>query len=95
MLALAAVCAARAPPAASAATVPIAVATVNGKPILRSDVETRYQDTLGESHQKPSKEQADIVRLNIVRELIDDEIVDAARRQAEPCRDRRGGRQTG
>jgi peptidyl-prolyl cis-trans isomerase SurA len=54
---------------------PDAVATVNGKPIHRSDVETRYQDTLGESHQQPSKEQADIVRLNIVRDLIDQEIV--------------------
>jgi len=54
---------------------PDAVATVNGKSILHSDVETRYQDTLGESHQHPSKEQADIVRLNIVRDLIDQEIV--------------------
>ena len=54
---------------------PDVVATVNGKPILRSDVESRYQDTLGESHQQPSKEQADIVRLNIVRDLIDQEIV--------------------
>jgi peptidyl-prolyl cis-trans isomerase SurA len=54
---------------------PDAVATVNGKSILRSDVEARFQDTLGESHQQPSKEQADIVRLNIVRDLIDQEIV--------------------
>ncbi len=54
---------------------PDAVATVNGKPILRSDMEARYQDTLGESHQQPSKEQADIVRLNIVRDLIDQEIL--------------------
>lgn len=51
------------------------VATVNGKPILRSDVEARFQDTLGESHQQPSQEQADIVRLNVVRDLIDQEIV--------------------
>jgi len=48
---------------------------VNGKSILRSDMESRYQDTLGESHQQPSKEQADIVRLNVVRDLIDQEIV--------------------
>ena len=54
---------------------PDAVATVNGKPILRSEMESRYQDTLGESHQQPSKEQADIVRLNLVRDLIDQEIV--------------------
>ena len=54
---------------------PDTVATVNGKPILRSDVETRFQDTLGESHQQPSKEQADIVKLTIVHDLIDQEIV--------------------
>jgi len=54
---------------------PDAVATVNGKSILRTEVEARYQDTLGNSHQQPSREQADIVRLNIVRDLIDQEIV--------------------
>jgi peptidyl-prolyl cis-trans isomerase SurA len=54
---------------------PDVVATVNGKPIVRADVEARFQDTLGESHQQPSKEQADILRLNIVRDLIDNEIV--------------------
>ncbi|HEX5235577.1 MAG TPA: SurA N-terminal domain-containing protein [Silvibacterium sp.] len=50
-------------------------ATVNGKPILRSDVEARYQQTLGDSHQHPSEEQADIVRLNVVHDLIDHEIL--------------------
>jgi peptidyl-prolyl cis-trans isomerase SurA len=54
---------------------PDVVATVNGKSIMRADVEARFQDTLGESHQQPSKEQADIVRLNVVRDLIDQEIV--------------------
>ena len=34
------------------------VATVNGKAILRSEVETIYQNNLGESHQQPSKVQA-------------------------------------
>jgi peptidyl-prolyl cis-trans isomerase SurA len=50
-------------------------ATVNSKPILRSDLEARLQDSLGESHQQPSREQADIARLNIVRDLIYQEIL--------------------
>jgi peptidyl-prolyl cis-trans isomerase SurA len=54
---------------------PEVVATVNGQSILRSDVEVRYQETLGDSHQHPSQEQADIVRLNIVHDLIDHEIL--------------------
>lgn len=54
---------------------PEVVATVNGKSILRSDMELRYQATLGDSHQHPSEEQADIVRLNIVHDLIDHEIL--------------------
>jgi peptidyl-prolyl cis-trans isomerase SurA len=51
------------------------VATVNGKSILRSEVEALYQNNLGQSHQTPSKVQADIMRLNILRQLIDEEIV--------------------
>jgi peptidyl-prolyl cis-trans isomerase SurA len=54
---------------------PNVVATVNGKPILHSDMEMRYQASLGDSHQHPSEEQADIVRLNIVHDLIDHEIL--------------------
>ncbi|HEY1809559.1 MAG TPA: SurA N-terminal domain-containing protein [Acidobacteriaceae bacterium] len=51
------------------------MATVNGKPIVRSEVDTLFQNNLGDSHQEPSKVQADIMRLNIVRQLIDEEIV--------------------
>jgi len=51
------------------------MATVNGKPILRSEVEQIYQANLGESNQQPSQVQADITRLNILRQLIDEEIV--------------------
>ncbi|MFZ0272163.1 MAG: SurA N-terminal domain-containing protein [Acidobacteriaceae bacterium] len=51
------------------------VAMVNGKPIQRSEVETLFQNNLGESHQTPSKIQAETMRLNIVRQLIDEEIV--------------------
>jgi peptidyl-prolyl cis-trans isomerase SurA len=51
------------------------MATVNGKPILRSEVERMYENNLGESQQQPSAVQADIMRLNILRQLIDEEIV--------------------
>lgn len=55
---------------------PDVVATVNGKPITRADLDVRYQETLGDSHQKsPSEDQANIVRLNIVHDLIDHEIL--------------------
>ncbi len=51
------------------------VAEVNGKPIASKDVQTLYENSLGENQQKPSLEQEDIVRLNIVRQLIDEEIL--------------------
>jgi peptidyl-prolyl cis-trans isomerase SurA len=54
---------------------PDVLATVNGKPIQRTEVEALYQNNLGDSQQQPSKEQADIVRLNIIRQLIDEEIL--------------------
>src|SRR5579862_4117154 len=55
---------------------PDVVATVNGKSITRSEVEDLYQTNLGESQQQPaSKEQADILRLNVLRNLIDEEIL--------------------
>lgn len=57
------------------ATNPDVVATVNGKPIMRADVEVQYQESLGNSHQHPSQEQADIARLNIIHSLIDQEIL--------------------
>ena len=54
---------------------PDVMATVNGKPIMRAEVEQAYQSNLGESQQQPSNEQADIVRLNVLRNLIDEEIL--------------------
>ncbi len=51
------------------------LAQVNGKPIHSSDVDTLYQNSLTENQQRPSKEQEGIVRLNIVRQLIDEEIL--------------------
>jgi peptidyl-prolyl cis-trans isomerase SurA len=52
------------------------VATVNGKEILRADLERNYQISLGDSPQKPSSEEADIRRLNVLHSMIQDEILD-------------------
>jgi peptidyl-prolyl cis-trans isomerase SurA len=54
---------------------PDVMATVNGKEILRSDLEKYYKANLNDNAPKPSAEQADIVRLNILRQMIDDEIL--------------------
>jgi peptidyl-prolyl cis-trans isomerase SurA len=52
------------------------VATVNGKPILRSDLERHYLDSLGGSPQKLSPTEADIRRLQILHQMIQDEILE-------------------
>ncbi len=55
---------------------PDVMATVNGKPIMRAEVETLYKINLGEAQQQaPSKEQADMVRMQIIQQLIAQEIV--------------------
>ena len=54
---------------------PDVMAIVNGKNILRSELEKYYKANLGDNTQKPSPEQADIVRLNILRGMIEDEIL--------------------
>ena len=54
---------------------PDVVATVNGKTIMQDELERDYKLSLGESAQQPSPEQANIVRLNILRQLIEDEII--------------------
>ena len=51
------------------------MATVNGKEITRTEVEKYYKASLGDNPQEPSPEQADIVRLNILHQLIEDEIL--------------------
>jgi len=51
------------------------MATVDGKDILGSEVEKYYKNNLGDNPQQPSREQADIVRLNILRGMIEDEIL--------------------
>ena len=58
---------------------PDVMATVNGKDILRSDLDkaySNYKSSQSEAPQEPSPEQANIVRLNLLRQLIDDEILD-------------------
>ena len=58
---------------------PDVMATVNGKDILRSDLDKAYNNykaTQGDAPQDPNPEQANIVRLNLLRQLIDNEILD-------------------
>jgi peptidyl-prolyl cis-trans isomerase SurA len=50
------------------------VATVNGKDILRSDLEKYYRNSLGSNPQPLSPEESGMRRLSMLRELIDDEI---------------------
>lgn len=55
------------------------VATVNGKAIMHAELDKVYQAQLGDAQQqqqKPSPEQADALRLNLLRNLIDEEIVE-------------------
>jgi len=54
---------------------PDVMATVNGKEILRADLERAYKAALGDNPQQPSPEQADIQRLTILHGMIDDEIL--------------------
>lgn len=61
------------------APAPDVMATVNGKNIVRTDLDKAYNNykaTQGDSPQEPSSEQANIVRLNLLRQLIDEEILD-------------------
>ncbi|HET7441100.1 MAG TPA: SurA N-terminal domain-containing protein [Terriglobales bacterium] len=51
------------------------MATVDGRKIYRSDVEKYYQNQTAGSQQQPVAEQGTTLRLNILRELIDDEIL--------------------
>ena len=51
------------------------VATVNDKEIQRADLEKYYKASLGETPELPSSQQADIQRLNLLRGMIDDEIL--------------------
>jgi peptidyl-prolyl cis-trans isomerase SurA len=53
------------------------VATVNGHPIMRVDLDKAYNDQLGDNPQEqPSAEQADSLRLQLLGELINYQIVE-------------------
>lgn len=57
---------------------PDVVATVNGKEITRAELERKYLATtitMGNQPQSVSAEQGDMVRLNVLRQAIDDEIL--------------------
>jgi peptidyl-prolyl cis-trans isomerase SurA len=51
------------------------MASVDGRKIYRTDVEKYYQNQTAGSEQQPMAEQATSLRLSILRELIDDEIL--------------------
>src|SRR5664279_5027879 len=51
------------------------MATVNGRKVLRTEVDKYYNNQTAEAPQKPTEEQADTLRLNILKELIDNEIL--------------------
>ena len=51
------------------------MATVNGRKITRTEVDKYYNNQTADAPQKPSQEQADSLRLSILRELIDNEIL--------------------
>ncbi len=51
------------------------VAKVNGKPIYAKDVNVLYENSLAPNQPKPSLEQEEIVKLSLVRQLIDEEIL--------------------
>jgi len=60
------------------APAPDVIATVNGKDIQRAELERRYQIvkmSQGPAPQDPSPEQADLARLTILRQMIDEEIL--------------------
>ena len=51
------------------------MATVDGRKIYRSDVDKYYDNNVASAQQTPTGEQATALRLNILRQMIDDEIL--------------------
>jgi len=51
------------------------VATVDGRKIFRSDIDKYYENQVSSAQQQPVGEQATTLRLNILHQLIDDEIL--------------------
>ena len=50
-------------------------ATVNGRKITRVDVDKYYNNQTADAPQKPTAEQAETLRLNILKQLVDNEIL--------------------
>ena len=51
------------------------MATVDGRKIFRSDLQKYYENQLSSAQQAPTGEQATALRLNILHQMIDDEIL--------------------
>jgi peptidyl-prolyl cis-trans isomerase SurA len=51
------------------------MATVDGRKIFRTDVDKYYENNVASAQQAPSGEQATALRLNILHQMIDDEIL--------------------
>lgn len=51
------------------------LAKVNGRPINRAEVDKYYENQASSAQQKPTGEQAESLRLNILKQLIDQEIM--------------------
>ncbi|QHN05261.1 peptidylprolyl isomerase [Granulicella sp. WH15] len=53
------------------------VATVNGHAIMRAEMDKMYKEQLGDAQhqQEPTPEQADSLRLGVLKDLVDEEIV--------------------
>src|ERR1700729_2798584 len=51
------------------------MATVDGRKIFRSDVDKYYDNQIASAQQPPTGEQATALRLNILHQMIEDEIV--------------------
>jgi peptidyl-prolyl cis-trans isomerase SurA len=51
------------------------MATVDGRKIFRTDVDKYYENQIASAQQSPTGEQSTALRLNILRQMIDDEIL--------------------
>src|SRR6201997_2826198 len=51
------------------------MATVDGRKIFRSDVDKYYENNVASAQQPPTGEQSTALRLNILHQMIDDEIL--------------------
>jgi peptidyl-prolyl cis-trans isomerase SurA len=51
------------------------MATVDGRKIFRSDVDKYYDNNVASAQQPPTGEQATLLRLNILHQMVEDEIV--------------------